>query len=124
FKLFSVLPSGASVASAVRRDALNRFWLCTSDGIKLLSNVQKRNQPIAYDPLPPPFRNPAIVNQPVTDFFEDIDGNHWISTNNGLIRINSDGPLQVFTTRNGLPTNLVNNFFQDREKKIWMCSQV
>jgi len=121
--VYSTEVSSNLVAFTARRDQHNRVWLCTNEGLKLVSAFEKRGAPIAFDQLPPMFRSPFLDGQTVTDMFEDREGNYWISTNNGLVRLDNEGRFQRFTTRNGLPTNIVNNLYQDRENNIWMCSQ-
>jgi ligand-binding sensor domain-containing protein/two-component sensor histidine kinase len=123
FTAYSTITKGPVGASVIRRDSKDRLWLCSNEGLKLFSAIQKKGKPVAFQPLPSAFDNPLLKNQAVIDFFEDKDGNYWISTLNGLVRIDKSGRFQLFTTKNGLPTNVLNNFYQDREKNIWMCSQ-
>ena len=121
--VYSTDVSSSLIAFAARRDRHNRIWLCTNEGLKLVSAAQKRGSIIRFEQLPLSFRNPMIDGQTVTDLFEDRQSNYWISTNNGLIRFDNTGQFQRFSTRNGLPTNIVNNFYEDREGNIWICSQ-
>src|SRR5215211_6061851 len=102
-------------ASAIRKDSKNNFWLCTYNGLKLVSPLQVRGQPIAYMPLPSRFNLPILKNVLLFDFFEDRDKNFWISTNNGLVRLYADGRARLLTIKNGLRINSVTDIFQDRE---------
>lgn len=111
--------------SSIATDSKKNIWLCGYNGIKLLNPVQKRNEPISYLPLPPLFRHPLIAgNKSILDLFEDADGNYWLSSSHGLIRLSPDGKVQLFTIENGLPVNYVNNLYQDKEKNIWMASEL
>jgi len=51
-------------------------------------------------------------------------GDHiWISTKNGLIRINSnDRNTTLFNTSNGLPHNYINSAFPDINGKMWVVT--
>ncbi|HEX5653998.1 MAG TPA: two-component regulator propeller domain-containing protein [Chitinophagaceae bacterium] len=112
-------------ATSLAKDARNNIWICSQQGIRLLDPVQKRNEPIRYLPLPPSLQHPMISkSQSFLYMFEDADQNYWLSSMNGLIRVSANGKVQLFTTKNGLPTNLVTNLYQDKEKNIWMCSEL
>jgi ligand-binding sensor domain-containing protein/two-component sensor histidine kinase len=122
--VYSADISSNLIAFAARRDSHGRLWLCTTEGLKLISALQRKGEPIVFDQLPSSFRSTFLDGQTVTDLFEDHEGDYWISTYNGLVRLDNKGRFQRFTTRNGLPTNIVNNFYEDRENNIWACSQV
>src|SRR6185503_18098029 len=40
-------------------------------------------------------------------------------TTRGLVRINPGGTYEIFTTKQGLPSDYVTNIYQDREKNMW-----
>lgn len=111
-------------ATNIARDSKKNIWICSNQGLKLVSPLQQRNKPIQFSELPPAFNHPLIKTQPIHDLMEDVDGNYWLSSQNGLIRLHPDGWIQLFTTKDGLPVpgNLVSNLYQDREKNIWICS--
>lgn len=50
---------------------------------------------------------------------EDGDGVIWIGTESGLNRL-QDGQITVFTTREGLPVNLVNYILEDNLDRLWV----
>ncbi|MCB0686575.1 MAG: hypothetical protein KDC53_08620 [Saprospiraceae bacterium] len=112
------------VYQSISVDRENNIWLCGHNILRLLNRVQKKNSTVAFYPLPESFQSHLLKDKDIYQLFEDVDGNYWLSTLQGLIRISSPGSSQIFTTRNGLPTNLVTGLFQDREKNIWSCSQL
>lgn len=122
-KRFS-LPESDIWYSSIATDSKKNIWLCSRTGLKLLAQVQKRNSPIQFQALPSLFRHPLVQNQTVYFLMEDSDGNYWLSTISGLVRIHLNGRVQLFTTKNGLPINILGGLFQDKERNIWISSQV
>ncbi len=55
--------------------------------------------------------------------YEDITGNVWISTQQGLILLNPDnGKWRVFTEKDGLPSNTILNTIEDKNGNLWIIS--
>jgi serine phosphatase RsbU (regulator of sigma subunit)/ligand-binding sensor domain-containing protein len=55
--------------------------------------------------------------------FEDIAGNLWISTAQGLVWLNPDnGKWRVFTEKDGLPSNNILNTIEDNNGDLWIIS--
>ncbi len=48
------------------------------------------------------------------------DGEIWIAGSNGLLRRARDGALRLYTTRDGLPDNLVRALCRDRDGNLWV----
>ena len=59
---------------------------------------------------------------PVTAVLEDSDGTLWAGTVNGLIRFQK-GQRRVFTTRDGLPDNVVQRLYKDTGGTLWVATQ-
>ena len=123
FQPFSKDSSGKSYRS-ITVDSRNNIWLYGPKSLSLLNPVQERNKPIQFLPLPDLFRHSIFEGANIYDLYEDDDGNYWVSTVEGLIRVFPDGRVQIFTTKNGLPINLVKDLFQDVEKNIWAGSEL
>ncbi len=49
----------------------------------------------------------------------DHQGNLWVAGNTGIIRRSSDGSIQKFGTRDGLPDMVVRALWADRDGNIW-----
>ena len=55
--------------------------------------------------------------------YEDISGNVWISTAQGLVWLNPDnGKWRVFTEKDGLPSNNILNTIEDNNGDLWIIS--
>ncbi len=106
--------------SGLLTDSKGRTWLGTRHGLKLLSPVQQKDKPLAFSALPVAFNIPELNDQWIKAILEDANGNTWIGTQKGLIKIGSDGSRQVITIKDGLPANDVICLYQDREQNIWV----
>ena len=59
----------------------------------------------------------------VQSCYEDITGNVWVSTKQGLILLNPDnGKWRVFTEKDGLPSNTILNTIEDNSGNLWIIS--
>ena len=104
----------------IYKDSKKRMWVSTSSGLKLVLACQKNNQPANYILLPAPFNIPALKNHFVNDMLEDANGNFWVATRNGLVKIYPDGNWQLFSEKDGLPSADITCIYQDKEKNIWL----
>lgn len=59
-------------------------------------------------------------NVDVISMFEDVKGNLWIASENGLLRVNEANELTFMTTTNGLTGNKIRALMEDHEKNIWI----
>jgi ligand-binding sensor domain-containing protein/two-component sensor histidine kinase len=103
----------------IYKDSKNKVWVCTNYGLKLVSAFQK-NIPLHFTVLPALFNIPALKNFAVYDILEDANGNFWIATRNGLVKIQPDGHWQLFSEKDGLPSSYISCIYQDKEKNIWI----
>ncbi|ANI90366.1 hypothetical protein A9P82_14350 [Arachidicoccus ginsenosidimutans] len=102
----------------IYNDSRGHLWICSGNGLKLISTNDLLNGKISFLPLPAPFRN-ALLQNVVTDMLEDHYGNYWIATEQGLIRITPAGKLTRFTDADGLASNKIICLYQDRENNLW-----
>ena len=59
----------------------------------------------------------------VVHSYEDISGNVWVSTSQGLIFLNPDnGNWRVFTEKDGLPSNTILRTIEDNNGDLWIIS--
>ncbi|MCB0283662.1 MAG: SpoIIE family protein phosphatase [Calditrichaeota bacterium] len=59
----------------------------------------------------------------VNSCYEDITGNVWVSTEQGLIMLNPDnGKWRVFTEKDGLPSNNILRSIEDKNGNLWIIS--
>ena len=55
--------------------------------------------------------------------YEDITGNLWIATSQGLVWLNPDNnKWRVFTEKDGLPSNNILNTVEDKDGNLWIVS--
>ncbi len=107
--------------SKLLADSKKRIWLCTREGLKLLSPYQEKGQPFRFLELPPAFNLPLLKNEWVRNIFEDVEGNIWLGTfYNGLIKVRPDGSHEIITDKSGLPAPDITCIYQDRERNIWI----
>ena len=87
------LPSPLTLCVAV--ESPSRGWLGTSSGLALIEGgIVTRTWTLAS--------RPALPSAQVNDLALDAGGNLWIATLSGLARLDREGTLEVFTTREGL----------------------
>ena len=124
FELFSEIkkPKGFLVQK-IYKDSKNRVWLGTNNGLKIVSIIQKTDQSLSFTALPALFDIPLPRNHVVNDILEDANGNLWIATTHGLLKIHPNNTLQLFSEKDGLPSADITSIYQDKEKNIWIgCS--
>lgn len=121
FELFSEIKQPLELLTfKIYKDTKNRVWVGTSNGLKLVSALQKNDQPLQFTLLPAPFNIPVLKNRLVNDMLEDANGNFWIATSHGLVKIQPDNGWQLFSEKDGLPAAEISYIFQDKEKNIWI----
>ena len=130
FELFSEIKLPKELLTLkIYKDSKNKVWVGTTNGLKLVSELQKKNlqrspdgQSLHFTLLPAPFNIPALKNGIVNDILEDPNGNFWIATRDGLVKIQPDNKWQLFSEKNGLPSENISCLYQDKEKNIWIGS--
>ena len=103
----------------IYQDSKKRIWASTLKGLKLLNVPLQKNQPVSFVPLPAHFNLPLLNQVTITGMLEVADGTMWFTTSGGIIKINQDGTHETFTVKDGLPSNIINTIFQDKEKNLW-----
>ena len=98
----------------------NEIWIPTLRGLLVPGKIDERNKTTALNPLP--YNLPVDNHTPV--FFARVDRqkNVWLVKPEGVFRI-KDNQASLFTTENGLSTNLQHFIFQDRENNIWFVNE-
>ena len=101
-------------------DKKKQVWLGTNYGLKILSVISSPKQAQKYALFSPPFDIPLLEKNIVNDILEDGEGNLWIASSIGLVKVTPGNHWQIFTEKNGLPSANISSLFQDREKNIWI----
>lgn len=109
------------------KDSKNKIWIGTNNGLKLVSVIQKKDHALVFSLQETPFDIPLLKNLAIFDILNDADGNLWIATANGLVKIPPDNNLpagrqnwQSFSEKDGLPSSVITSLYQDKEKNIWV----
>lgn len=101
------------------QDSKGRFWIGTrGEGLVQYKKEDKSGKEI--------FEKIATERGFTSDFVmaikEDRNGNLLVGTNNGGLTIENGNKFDVFTTENGLPTNLIFNIYCDKQNTIWLAT--
>ena len=115
------LPKGLLIFK-IFKDSKNKIWIGTNNGLKLLSPPIKNNKNLHFTLLPSPFNIPVLKDYNINDILEEPDGNFWIATSHGLVKIHPDSSWQVFLETDGLPSANISCIYQDKENNIWIGS--
>lgn len=103
----------------IYKDSKKRVWVGTNNGLKLVS-LQKNPHPLSFTVFPSPFNIPLPGKHAVTDILEDLNGNLWLATTYGLMKIHPDNSWQLFSEKDGLPSDDVRCIYEDNENNIWI----
>lgn len=91
------------------------LWLCTSDG---LLEIDEKLEVVNH------YLNIKTEEDKISVYWatRTNENTFWLGTNkSGLIKLNlKNGSFKQFTTKDGLPNNLVYTILTDRNKYLWM----
>lgn len=113
WKVKDGLPQGSINAILQTKDGY--LWLGTQEGLVRFDGVRFT----VYD------RNSAqaMRQHHVLSLAEDADGSLWIGTfGGGVIRMDH-GNFKAYTTREGLPGNIIRSLWVDREERLWIGTE-
>ena len=99
-------------------DSEGRIWVGAMDGLYRIDHTPEgwRSRLVALD-IAAEYRDAIQVNA----MLESKEGELWIGTRwGGLYRRRSEGHVDRFTMRNGLPTNSITSIAQDRDGSLWV----
>jgi signal transduction histidine kinase/ligand-binding sensor domain-containing protein/CheY-like chemotaxis protein len=125
FKFIPVDPEGkrgTNVYGAWRiiKDSKGRILIGTLNGL----NVYDRKRD-AFDYYEPDLSNPeSISDKWVLSLFEDSKHRIWIGTNGGGLNLwlKPDNKFKCFTTKEGLPNNVISNIQEDNSGNLWIST--
>lgn len=132
----SVIPDSSLVEQArnrihaVYRDAKNRFWIGTSDGLLLLRDMRNPFEEIGKRKFIHLEHNPndstSLRASTIICMHEDLRGNIWLGTTDGLILVKDEGKkisYQNFAEREGLFSTTIYGILEDSIKKhLWLST--
>ena len=97
------------------------LWISTLNGVYDLEMNSIKSRKIILKGIPPSAHIPPSI-VPI-GIFSDRQKNTWITTSNGVYRIQTSGKATLFTIENGLTTNLQTSIFQDIENNMWFTNE-
>lgn len=127
-KFFS-FPTGKILNSSnvrtILEDKKGRLWVGTEGGgLTCLTVRYENNRPVSV--LPKHFRHSektpeSLVSDMVLALEEDVAGNIWIGTNNGLCVLNPQtGLMDRYTVEQGFPDDLIMGILSDGKDHVWV----
>lgn len=108
----------ARVLTSLFVDSRSRLW--KGGGGAISYREDNRWSKVDYEnTLPPPWNKPEVFTGELSFITEDRQGNMWFGTEAGLIRY-TDGVSTLFTTSDGLPSNVVTAYLFTRSGEMWV----
>lgn len=104
---------------SILEDRDKHIWIATSDGLDMYD--PEKNILYHYK------HNPNTTNTLCYDFTislcEDKFGDIWIGTSTGVNSFNKkDSVFSYYSTKNGLPSNIVYNIIEDNNNDLWFTT--
>lgn len=106
---------------AVAVSPQNDILVGTSEGVKNIDRLALEQGRIAFAELPVQYQSAARVG--AINIYVDKQQNLWLTSGNGIYKIDQKGESKLFSTDNGLPVNLHYSVFQDREHVMWFVNE-
>jgi len=103
----------------ISRKFQNTIYLSSeTQGLIRYNYTNKSFTQFTFGPLETGNKNNALQH-----CYEDITGNLWLSSQQGLIMLNPDnGKWRVFTEKDGLPSNNILKSIEDKQGNLWIIS--
>src|SRR5438067_562430 len=60
----------------------------------------------------------------VYDLLEDRSGSLWIAAANGLFQRRTDGRIEHYTKRDGLPDDVIHDLLEDHQGRLWAATRL
>jgi len=94
------------------------FWMGGSGGVNRFDPKTGRFTVYAHKLGEPS----SLSNDLVTSVYVDHSGALWVSTQNGLNKLNENGTFTNYYVKDGLPSNNVSCILEDASEKLWMST--
>ncbi len=106
----------SNVIQVVYKSTQGDLWVATRNGglHKIADNS------IVKVDVPPELNNADFLS-----IYEDSNKNLWFGTNGmGVMKLSRNGSMSIFTKDDGLISNIVYHFYEDREGSVWLATDV
>jgi signal transduction histidine kinase/streptogramin lyase len=60
----------------------------------------------------------------IYDLLEDHSGSLWVAAASGLFRLRSDGHIDHYTKRDGLPDDVIHDLLEDHQGRLWVATRL
>lgn len=105
--------------TSIFEDNKHTLWFTTwRDGLYKLEPGREKPIRFTHDPK----NNKTISSNRVNRVFQDSNGSIWIATESGLCLYESDQSFKRFTTKDGLPSNLILAMQEDNFGHLWIST--
>lgn len=102
------------------QDSRQRLWIGGKEGFGIFRQTDDNG--LEYVPLLP--SDHQLSRQEAFCVYEQNDGTYYIGTRNGLFRFNEHtAQTKHYTTRDGLPSNVIYGILRDGYGKLWMSTE-
>lgn len=102
------------------QDSRKRLWMGGKEGFGIFR--QTADDRLEHTPLLP--SGHMLSKQEAFCVYEQSNGIYYIGTRNGLFRFNENtARIDHYTTRNGLPSNIIYGILRDGYGKLWMSTE-
>ena len=127
FEVFMHYPDDSTTISSntvlsIAEDTLGNLWIGTFEGgISVLNKTTGKFSFYKYDPSDPN----SLSNNNVWVILFDKENRLWLGTQGGLnlaIDPYSDLSFHHFTTKHGIPSNVIFGLAEDKKNNIWMST--
>jgi ligand-binding sensor domain-containing protein/signal transduction histidine kinase/DNA-binding response OmpR family regulator len=117
---FSAVKGFEYPIQAILEDSEGVLWCCTQgEGLYYQDPRTGRFGNLRYDPND----TGSLVNNHVNGIFEDSRKNLWFATEGGLCKYDrARAGFRRFTTRDGLPDNLIFRILEDDKNNLWIST--
>ena len=116
-----VVQSKALNAYAIAQSPAGDIFISGSTGTKQINTPALAQDSILLEKLPPLYRSADQIR--TANLFFDRQHNLWAGATTGLVKIDPAGNTKTFTAENGLPVNIINSVFQDKENTMWFVNE-
>jgi|AntRauTorckE6833_2_1112554.scaffolds.fasta_scaffold00386_3 two-component sensor histidine kinase/streptogramin lyase len=104
----------SNVIQSIFESTQGVLWVATREG-----GLHKiADDKIEQVELPAVLKTAAFLS-----IYEDTQKNLWLGTNGiGAMKLSRNGNINVYTNEEGLPTNIVYHFYEDKEGSVWLST--